>query len=340
MEGHAWEKSTNFRIVMLSDERTFLFRNTNRMSNDRIGATVIYDEETVFHDVGVRLKGSAFGRYNAAHYGFNIEFDPSHLFRGVHRTVSIERSPPLKEVFAKHLLNQSGGVGFSVYDDVGRIISPVERESGPCLFAMARHTSEFWDGQFGPNSGDGTLFNHELLYNPNGSSGGTEGLKINNPYNHNGGRYDFRDRGPDKEPYRFGFQIRSQRDRDDYAAIIGASQALARSGQSMEDAAAEFIDLDQWARGFASMSLVGNDDTYTRVWEHNLRYYSRPTDGKTRLVALGFGSGIPVVDERAGNRRERCGTAFEAPPGETTVPRPRPRHDRDNLQRGLRRWLG
>ena len=274
----------NFRIIMLNGERTFLFRNTNRMSNDRIGATVIYDEETIFHNVGVRLKGSGFGRYNGSHYGFNIEFEPDHLFRGVHRTISIERSPPLKEVFAKHLLTQAGGIGASFYDDVGRILSPNERESGACLFSMARHTSEFWEGQFGPNSGDGTLFNHELLYNPNGSSGGVEGLKVNNPYNHNGGRYEFKDRGSGKEPYRFGFQIRSQRDRDDYSAIIGASKALSLSGQEMEDAAAEFIDLDQFARGFAAMSLVGNDDTYTRIWEHNLRYYARPTDG--RLIVL------------------------------------------------------
>ncbi|MGK0185478.1 MAG: hypothetical protein ACI9R3_001256 [Verrucomicrobiales bacterium] len=274
----------NLRIIMLDDDRTFLFRNTNRMSNDRLGATVVYDEQTVFHNVGVRLKGSAFGRYNQQHYGFNLEFDPDHLFRGVHRTISIERSPPLKEMLAKHLLTQGGGGIFSAYEDVGRVIAPTERESSPCLFSMARHSAEYWDGQFGSNSGDGTLFNHELLYNPNGSSGGTEGLKINNPYNHTGGRYDFIDRGDNAEPYRFGFQIRSNRDRDDYSAIIGASKALELSGQAMEDAAVKFIDIDQWARAFAALSLVGNDDTYTRVWEHNLRYYQKPTDG--RLIVL------------------------------------------------------
>jgi hypothetical protein len=273
----------NLRILMLDGDQSFLFRNTNRMSNDRLGATVIYDEKTVYHNVGVRLKGSAFGRYNQQHYGFNIEFDSDHLFRGVHRTISIERSPPLKEVLAKHLLTQGGGGGFSAYEDVGRVITPNERESGPCLFSMARHSAEYWEGLFA-NPGDGTLFNHELLYNPNGSSGGVEGLKINNPYNHDGGRYDFIDRGDDAEPYRFGFQIRSNRDRDDYSAIIGASKALDLSGQEMEDAAAEFIDIDQFARGFAALSLVGNDDTYTRVWEHNLRYYQRPTDG--RLIVL------------------------------------------------------
>lgn len=277
------ENVHNLRILMLDEDRSFLFRNTNRMSNDRLRATVIYDEITIFHDVGVRLKGSAFGRYNQQHHGFNIEFDPDHRFRGVHRTISIERSPPLKEMLAKHLLTQGGGGTFSAYEDVGCIITPNERESGPCLFSMARHSSEYWEGLF-DNPGDGTLFNHELLYNPNGSSGGTQGLKINNPYNHTNGRYDFRDRGETAEPYRFGFQIRSNRSRDDYSAIIGASKALSLSGQAMEDAAEQFIDFDQFGRGFAALSLVGNDDTYTRVWEHNLRYYQRPTDG--RLIVL------------------------------------------------------
>lgn len=274
----------NLRIIMLNDDRVFLFRNTNRMSNDRIGATVIYDEKTVFHNVGVRLKGSAFGRYNAQHYGYNIQFDPAHLFRGVHRTISIERSPPLKEILAKHLLTQAGGPGFSFYEDVGRVIAPAERESGPCIFSLARHTSEFWEGLDGDSPTSGTLYNHELLYNPNGASGGSEGLKINNPYNHNGGRYDFDGRGIDKEAYRWGFQIRSNRGRDDYSSIVGAGLAMSQSGQSMESAAAEFIDFDQWARGLAALSLVGGDDTYTRIWEHNLRYYARPTDGK--LIVL------------------------------------------------------
>ncbi|MFN0128961.1 MAG: lamin tail domain-containing protein [Verrucomicrobiales bacterium] len=274
----------NLRVIMLAEDRAFLLRNTNRMSNDRLGATVIYDEKTVFHDVGIRLKGSAFGRYDAGHYGFNIAFDPDQRFRGVHGTLSIERSPPLKEILAKHLLTQAGGPAFSAYDDVGRIINPTESQSGPCLFAMGRHTAEFWEGQFGPDSDAGTLFNHELLYNPNATSGGVEGLKVNNPYNHTNGRYDFIDRGDDKEPYRWGFQIRSQLGRDDFSAIIGASKAMALTGEGVEAAAAEFIDIDQWARAFAALSLVGNDDTYTRQWEHNLRYYQRPTDGK--LIVL------------------------------------------------------
>jgi hypothetical protein len=272
----------NLRIIMLSSDTSLLFLNTNRMSNDRLGATVVYDEKTVHYDVGVRLKGSAFGRFNGGHFGFNIEFDPDNLFRGVHGTISVERSNPVREIFANHLLTRTGTPGFSALNDVGRLIAP--SATGTCLFAMARQTSEFFEGLFGDNSDEGTLFNHELLYNPNGTTGGAEGFKINNPYNHTGGRYDLRDRGPDQEPYRWGFQIRSQRDRDDYSSIVGVNRAMSLSGQALQDAAEPHVDIDQWTRAFAAMSLIGNDDTYSRIWEHNLRYYARPTDN--RLIVL------------------------------------------------------
>ncbi len=253
------------------------------MSNDRFPVTVIEDEKTAYYDVGLRLKASGFGRYHSGHYGFNVQFHPDDLFRGVHRTISIERSSNLREILAKHLWNRAGGAHASFYDDVAYIIPPTTGDRGPGLLAMSRHTARFFEGQF-PDEAGGTLFNHELLYNPNGTTGGPEGLKINNPYNHNGGRYELRDRGNDKEPYRWGFQIRSERGRDDYSAMVALNQAMSRlSGAALKAAVDDLIDVNQWMRSFAIMSLNGTDDIYGRIWEHNFRYYVRPTDGKIMI---------------------------------------------------------
>ena len=270
----------NFRIVMSNSDRTFLFNTTNRLSNDRFPVTVIENESKVYYDVGLRLKASGFGRFNSGHYGFNIRFQPDHRFRGVHKSVSVERSPNLKEILAKHLMNRSGGSYASFYDDVAHIITPTTGDRGIGLLSMSRHTSTFLDGLFPDSDGSGTLFNHELLYNPNGTNGGTEGLKIGNPYNHNGGRYDLEDRGLDKEPYRWGFQIRSNRGRDDYSQLIALNQAMELSGTALKTELDKIIDVNQWMRTFAMMSLNGTDDVYSRIWEHNFRYYVRPTDGK------------------------------------------------------------
>ena len=274
----------NFRIVMSESERLFLFDHTNRMSNDRFPVTVIENEETVYYDVGLRLKASAFGRFNRGHYGFNIRFQPDQLFRGIHETVSVERSPNLKEILAKHLMNRAGGSYASFYDDVAHIITPTTGDRGIGLLSMTRHTGTFFDGLFPDSDGTGTLFNQELLYNPNGTEGGPEGFKIGNPYNHNNGRYDLEDRGLDKEPYRWGFQIRSARGRDDYSRLIALNQAMELNGTELQAALADLIDLDQWMRTFAMMSLNGTDDIYSRIWEHNFRYYVRPDDQKIIIL--------------------------------------------------------
>ena len=273
----------NFRIIMDNDDRSFLFRNTNRMSNDRFPVTVIEDEQTVYYDARLRLKASGFGRYSSGHYGFNMEFQPDRLFRGVHKTISVERSSGLKEIMAKHLTNRAGGAYSSFYDDVAYIINPNPGHQGPGLLAMTRHTKRFFNGLF-PDSGDGTLFNLELLYNPNGTTGGAEGLKINNPYNHTGGIYELRDRGDDKEPYRWGYQIRSARGRDDYSRIVALNQTVGNlRGVELKTSLDELIDVDQWMRSFAMFSLNGNDDTYGRIWPHNFRFYVRPTDQKIMI---------------------------------------------------------
>ena len=82
----------NFRLVMLADDdASQRLSNTNLMSNQRIGATVIYNETEIFYDVGVRLKSSTFGRQRMSNVGYNIRFDPEYLFRGVHQSVAIDR---------------------------------------------------------------------------------------------------------------------------------------------------------------------------------------------------------------------------------------------------------
>ncbi|MDB4506600.1 lamin tail domain-containing protein [Akkermansiaceae bacterium] len=274
----------NLRIIMSEADRQFLFLNTNRMSNDRFSVTVIENESAVYYDVGARLKASGHGRFQANGYGFNLRFQPDNLFRGVHSSVSLERTSNRNELLAKHLLNRAGGGYWSFYDDVAHLMPPTTSDTGTCLVSMARHTGNYFDGLFPDSDGSGTLFNLELHYNPTTTTGGPENLKIGNPFTHDFGQYDFADYGSDKETYRWGFQIRSDRDRDDYSKIVALNQAFDLTGAAFKAAMDELIDVDQWMRTFAMLSLNGNDDTFGRIWEHNIRFYVRPTDGK--IIAL------------------------------------------------------
>lgn len=273
----------NFRILTAPENETLLFLNTNRMSNDTFPATIIEDERIVHYNVAFRLKGSAFGRYAGSEFGYNIDFLPEQPFRGVHTSVSIERAGNMKEIVAKHLLNRAGGGYWSQYDDVAKVMGP-GGISAPALIAAARTTGVFLESLF-PGEDSGTIFNHELLYQPSATVDTLpESLKLNNPYNHTRGTYDLADRGADKEAYRWGWQIRNQRKRDDYSSIVRLNRAWALNGAAFKNEIDATIDVDQWMRTWAIMGIYGNDDQFGRQFAHNWRLYTRPTDG--RLIAL------------------------------------------------------
>ena len=272
----------NVRFVMTSADTDRMYFMTNRMSNDRLGATIIDNEGEAFYDVGVRLKGSAFGRDNDTETGLSMEFDPDHKFRGAHGSISIERGGSKREMLARFLFNQAGGGVAAGYDDVAYIITPRAGDAGRCILSTTRTTDTLLDTQYG---GGGTLYNLELLYTPTTTANGNaEGPKLNFPYNHNNGFPDIQDLGDDKEAYRWNFQIRNNRARDDFSLMMAVGKSFELNGATLDAATREVIDADQWLRCFAMQSLVGNDDTYTRFYNHNMRMYQRPDDN--RLVAL------------------------------------------------------
>jgi hypothetical protein len=272
----------NLRVLVSPENQSWLFAQINRMSNDTVPATVIEDETHVYCGCELRLKGSAFGRFQNTEFGYNIRFPSDRKFRGVHTSVSIERAGNMKEIVAKHILNRAGGGHWSQYDDVARIHGP--GVAGIGLIAASRTTGVFLDGLF-PDLPRGTVFNHELLYQPNGTMDGSpESHKLNFPYNHDRGTYDLVNRGEDKEVYRWGWQIRSKRLEDDYSSIVRLNQAFSLSGEAFVDEIERTIDVDQWMRTWAIMGLYGNDDQFGRLYAHNWRLYQRPTDG--RLMAL------------------------------------------------------
>ena len=297
----------NLRILISPEDEARLFTLTNRMSNDTFPATVIEDERTIYHGSRLRLKGSAFGRFAATEFGYHLDFPADRPFRGTHGSISVERASNLREIIAKHLTNRAGGGYWSQYDDVVKVNGP--GVSGIGLIAASRTSRVFVKGLF-PDFSNGTVYNHELLYQPNGTVDGNQrSLKLNNPYNHDRGTYDLADRGMDKEAYRWGWQIRSKRRDDRYDPIIRLNRAFALSGSAFTDEIEAILDVDQWMRTWALMGLYGNDDQYGRLYAHNWRLYQRPSDG--RLIAL------PWDLDRAFN----LGTSAALPPTSLSITR-------------------
>ena len=304
----------NFRIIMTPDDTALLHNRTNVVSNGHLGATVVYNESEVFYDVGVRLRGSNAGRSDHSYLGFQVAFDPMHPFRGVHDSIVIDRSgrsgptPRTQdEILIKHIANAAGDIPH-MFDDLVHVIAPRRSHTRTALLMMARYGNEFLDSQY-ENGADGTVYKMDIAYIANGTTNrDPESPKVPFPYSHPQPTRDLEDLGENKEAYRSHLAIRNNRDADDYATIIQASQALDKLRSSNLEEVAKLIDVDQWARVFALQSLTGAADAYTRgSLHHNIQFYTRPSDN--RVLALPWDWDFAFT---ASTRQSLIGTAGNA----------------------------
>ena len=282
-------KNVNFHVIMKDSDLDLMKINSNVMSNHRFGATLITDGDTIYYDVGLRLKGSGYGRANI-YVGYNIRFSPDDLFRDVHDIIAVDRKDNQfgqgashREAVLKHIAIAAGDVP-AMYDEMIYILPPDDSFTGPAQLIMARYDKEFLDASY-ENGSDGTRFKMELIYYRQRGSGDPE-LPKGSPNTVLGS--DIRYRGENQEAYRWNFLIKNQRMRDDYSGIIRMAEAFANNdtsnGGTLDVLSQAAIDVDQWLRNFAYEALGGINDTYHQGLPHNIQFFVRPED--QRVVAL------------------------------------------------------
>ena len=290
----------NLRIVTTPADTAWLFDPRNLMSNDLLGATVIADEREIYYDVGVRLKSSQRGRPSAARVGFAIRFAPEQPFRGIHRSVLIDRSQGVdfgqRELLFFQAVNRAGSE-HAQYDDLIQVLTPRPEHVGPAHLQLARYGDLMLDFQY-PDGGDGALFEYELIYFPTTTDDGTPtGAKLPQPDAVVGTA--IRDLGDDEEAYRLTFIAKNLRWRDDYRGLVRFAKVLGLGGAAFDAQVGDVIDVDAWLRALAFATLSGAIDNYASGAQHNADFYVRPSDGRVLyfphdLDFLGSAQG-PVV---------------------------------------------
>src|SRR5438552_14012981 len=92
---------------------------------------------------------------------------------------------------------------------------------------------------------------------------------------------DITDLGDEKETYRYNFILKNHRDADNYRPFMAFAKTLALpAGSQLEQQSREVMDVDEWIRAFALVTLCGVGDSYTFGNNHNLLMYLRPSDQK------------------------------------------------------------
>ncbi|MEO1845276.1 MAG: lamin tail domain-containing protein, partial [Akkermansiaceae bacterium] len=271
----------NFRIVVTDAERDFIHSSIEVMSNDRIGATIIDREEDIYYDVKLRLKGSERARSQNNRVGYNMRFGADDLYRGIHKSLAIDRSEGVGqgqiEILFDFMIANSGGVVSRYYDFI-KVLAPKNGHTRSAVLQMARYDDVFLNSQF-ENGSDGSLYEYELLYTPNNADG--NGYKLPQPDGVTGASVS--DKGDNKEKYRWFFLKKNNRDADDFAPIIDYNKKFSQSGAAFESGLEEVVDVDGWLRGMAYAVLSGAGDNAGANSQHNGMYYAHP-DGRVMFL--------------------------------------------------------
>ncbi len=267
----------NLRIIMAPADEALLYQTNNLMSNERLGCTVIYDEKEIYYNVGVRLKSSQRGRPQAARVGFNLGFHAGQLFRGVHKTVSIDRSEGqntgAREILFDHMMYADGGIP-AEYNDLCKVIAPDPAHTSTAILQLARFGDVFLESQF-DNGGAGTSYEYELIYYP--TTVDANGFKVPSPDLVVG--TDITNLGNDKENYRWNFLIENNEDVDDYSQVIRLGQHLSKTDAAFAAGLENVIDVEQWLCALAYSCATGAGDSFYANANHNGIFYARP-DGR------------------------------------------------------------
>ncbi len=276
----------NVRILMTDADTALLHAPTNVMSNDRSGATVVYDEQQVFYDLNLHLQGSERGRNDSSRVGFTISFNPDDLFRGVHDLISLDRSGGYAqggkhdEILLKHMITHAGGLP-GMYDDLVHVLAPRAQDNSSGLMMMAKYGDVFLDSQYA-NGGNGDLFKLELIYYPNAltstSDGTVQGYKLPNPDDVL--PVDFQDLGNDQESYRWNYLKENNQTADQWSQMMALAKMFSLNGAAIDAPSQRLMDVNEWCRAFAIESLFGVADSYGFGYPHNFMVYFRPEDGK------------------------------------------------------------
>jgi len=271
------------RLIMTPADTALLLADTNVMSNDLLGLTMIYDEREAFYDVGIHLQSSERGRDDPTRQGFTVKVHPEQPFRGLMETVTMDRSGGYSglggrhdEILLWHAINHAGGIlGFEC--DIVQVFAPTNALNSTGMLRIYGFDGSFFDDQF-PGNGNGNLYKLEIYYYPTTTlTGDPQSYKLPQPDDVT--NVDFLDWGGSPENYRWIFLEGNNTDIDDYSQIMALSKSFSLTGPALQARTAQLMDSDQWMRYLAFKAFTGDADTFTASYNHNFMVYFREDNG-------------------------------------------------------------
>ena len=239
------------------------------LSNELLDATFVFNDSEIFYNVGMRYRGSPWGRPSRSR--FRIAFNRDEPFHGV-REINLDPNEGTKqrERFAFHLVRKMGApapyqkyVYFSLSGNYWGVMEDVQK--------VDKDFAAMW---------------------LNGDDGGTL-YKVDDYFRFNdGGGFDIETaqlsyKGEDKESYRWNFKQRTNEHFDDYSDLIDLIKALdpqTTPDSDFEAAVEARIDTEEWLAVLATRTLIGDWDSLGYERGKNCYLYHAPVLGKWVMI--------------------------------------------------------
>ena len=264
-----------YRIVLTERDYAAL-RSRTALSNELLPATLIYRDERIFHDVGVRYRGSAYWRTFPGigeRRSFRVRLSDEAPLRSFVRLVLDDQSPdPTYQVerVVRGLLQSAGGIPYAERRHVqvivrGRSFGAYEEVEAP--------DDRFLERAFGPAHDNGNLYKADNHY------------EIDDAHQYHAKRRNWSYR-EDKEQLRFHNKKRTHEKEDDFSDLPELLELmdLERTPDDVfDERVAEVIDVEQWIKAIAVLRAAEDWDGLGGELGKNFYLYHHP-DGRWRVI--------------------------------------------------------
>lgn len=265
------------------------------MSNELLPASFVLNDDTIYHNVMFRPRGSPYIRPQQPP-GFRVRFGNDNPFRG--RSKALNLDPQMQDASKQrertvfHLARKigvsraDGRMPYSLDDYLTlwrngarlALYEQVERVDGAYL-------SAWW-----PGDDDGCLLKVNVQTEFRDDGGFDLKLLATLEY-----------RGEDEEYYRLLFNMFSHEELDDFAPLIDLCRTInQQTGTALENAVLDRARMRQWADEFAVRLYVADWDTFAVVNGHNIYMYLPAVARRWEIIPwdadLTFGDANSITD--------------------------------------------
>ena len=261
--------------VVLDTARTSELQSRPLHSNDLLPGTFVFRGEEVYYNVGVRYRGSPWGRPGQNNY--RVRFQEDKPFRRTWKKVNLDNSGGGPNEGAAYYLSRRIGnpavpAPASDYEYVRTWLNSASIGLHGLLQPVDRHFLETWYGD--AERSQALKVEGRRQFNDSGGLAAWDGAS-------------FIYRGENKENYRNYFIPAVRRSVDDWTRFIALAKVMDRrvtANAQFDEAIESALDVEAFLRGLAPRILQSDWDAFCVGNGHNGYLVFDPRDGRWELV--------------------------------------------------------